>query len=224
MYRYLDFEKAALAEILHLALDDRFFQKPGETLTANIAVAEARKGVEIIRERLDNITTTMSMVKDPAPLIEKYDQLTDELAKARAGVADAEQFLVLAKGQISPHGHLQRVLSVKDAMSSEDFDTRLDARQKVHEAIKGVVEMVVCDPADRFNAEGNGGRSQKSLTMILVGGALSFKFSNHGELLGQAGVIEQLKAGEIGMREGVLSGAGRTAANLDALLARSKIS
>jgi DNA invertase Pin-like site-specific DNA recombinase len=222
MYRYLDFEKAALAEILHLALDDKFFQKPGETLAASIALAEARKAVEVIRERLDSLTTMMSMVKDPAPLIEKYDRLTDELARARAEVISAEELLVLAKGQISPHGHLQRVLSMKDAMSSEDFDTRLDARQKVHEAIKGVVEMVVCDPADRFRPEGNSGEPRKTLTMILVGGALSFKFSNHGELLAQAGVIEQLKAEQAGMREGVLSSAGRTAANLDALLTRSK--
>ncbi|WP_426028019.1 recombinase family protein [Brevundimonas sp. TWP2-3-4b2] len=222
MYRYLDFEKAALAEILHLALDDSFFQKPGETLAANIALAEARKAVEVVRERLDNITTTMSLVKDPAPLIEKYDRLVDELTLAQAGVVDADEALILAKGQIGPNGHLQRVLSVKDAMSSDDFDTCLDARQKVHEAIKGVVEMVVCDPEDHFGAEENANRPQKTLTMILVGGALSFKFSNRGELLGRAGVMSQLKSGVPGMREGVLSVATRAAGNLDALIARSE--
>jgi hypothetical protein len=109
---------------------------------------------------------------------------------------------------------MKRVLSVQNALQSDEPAMKLEARQRVHEAIKAVVQMVVCDSKDTYR-----GKPEKTLTMILVGGAVAIKFSNRGEVLARVGVVDQLNDPQ--MREGVLSGAGQTAPQLDDLARRA---
>ena len=214
LYRLADFEAAALQEMLHLALDDRFFQRADESLAATVALADADKAVADLEEQLTNVTNSMALVKDATPLVALYDGINEALLTAGKQRTAAVDALRVAKGATSGPEHMKRVLSVQNALQSDEPAMKLEARQRVHEAIKAVVQMVVCDSKDTYR-----GKPEKTLTMILVGGAVAIKFSNRGEVLARVGVVDQLNDPQ--MREGVLSGAGQTAPQLDDLARRA---
>ena len=214
LYRLTEFEAAALREMLHLALDDRFFQRADESLAATVALANVDKVVTDLEEQLTNVTNSMALVKDATPLVARYDSINEALLTARKQRTTAVDALRVAKGATSGPEHMKRVLSVQNALQSDEPAMKLEARQRVHEAIKAVVQMVVCDSKDTYR-----GKPEKTLTMILVGGAVAIKFSNRGEVLARVGVLDQLDDPQ--MREGVLSGAGRTARQLDDLTRRA---
>lgn len=214
LYRLADFEAAALQEMLHLALDDRFFQRADESLAATVALADVDKTVSDLEEQLTNVTNSMALVKDATPLVARYDNINEALLTARTQRTAAADALRVAKGATSGPEHMKRVLSVQNALQSDEPAMKLEARQRVHEAIKAVVQMVVCDSKDSYR-----GKPEKTLTMILVGGAVAIKFSNKGEVLARVGVVNQLDDPQ--MREGIMSGAGHTVGQLDELARRA---
>lgn len=221
-FRYSEFESQALEHMLDLALDDRFFQRPAEANLANADVANAKKAIADLTERQNNLMTMIERgPKDPTALLNRYDELGAEILLAQKALQSADNALVLARGATSAGEHLARVVSVYDALQSDDDLTRVTARQKVSEALRGVVEMVVCDRADVFNNQ----PPQKTITLVMLGGAHAFKFNNKGDLLAEAGVLKDIRTG-IGrdaMIEGVLSTAStRTAQSLPALAQRVK--
>jgi DNA invertase Pin-like site-specific DNA recombinase len=206
--KFKPFERAAIPEILHLSLDDRFFRSSGgATSKAAANAAEAAKAVDDLEERLANLTALMSRVKDPEPLITRYDNLTTELAQSKAAAAEAEKALRLARGQVSAEEHRQRVLTVAHAIEADHHEIRLEARQKVSEALKAVVQGVSFDPVDQ------------TATLIMVGGLVSLKFNGDGKLIDRVDMLHD--ADDPAIRSAILSGAGRSARSYDAVFKRA---
>lgn len=230
-FKYRQFEEAALKQILHLALDDRFFQRPDETARFAVAAAEAEKRVSDVKERVDNLARNMAMVKDAGPLFPVYDQLTAELSKAKTAKEKADDALVRARGSVSPSEHLQRVLEVQSALSDPDDETRFAARLRVHEAMLGVVNQVICDTDELWN-----GVRQRIITLILVGGVQAFKFDYDGNLLASVDATRLLETvtyrdgdsavttNAIAARRGITGDEPRQEAMLDGLLRRKEAS
>lgn len=216
LFRYKDFEASAVSEILHLALDDQFFRKGRDVKEASTAAAEAHKRIRDLGEQIDRITDLMAKVSDPEALIQKYDALGRELTAARDEASRSNAALVLARGQVSGAEHLSRVMDVSAAIYSTDHDVRLEARQRVHQAMKSIVSMIVCDPEASPR-----GKIERTFTVIVAGGVVNLIIGGHGEVIARSNVIEQA-ASDPQMRTGLLSGAGKTGANLDAVVARAK--
>ena len=60
--------------------------------------------------------------------------------------AEVVQELQAARGRLPPNVHLQRVLEVREAINDpSDPEAMRDARLKVREAIRNVVDVVWCD-------------------------------------------------------------------------------
>lgn len=229
-FKYREFEASALKEILHLALDDRFFQRPDETARLAVAAAEAEKSVSDAQERVDNLGRNMALVRDAGPLLSIYDQLTAELTRAKEARIAADEALVRARGSVSPAEHLRRVLEVQGALSDPDDEIRFSARLRVHEAMLGVVQQVRCDTDELWE-----GRRQKIITVILVGGVQAFKFDYEGNMVASvdvSGILRQrtyVAHGQIvqtnpeAARMGLTSGQAREGAMLDGLLRRKAV-
>lgn len=220
-FRYSEFEAQALEQMLDLALDDHFFQRPADAATAGAAVANTKKQISDLEERQSNLMLLAERAKDPAALLARYDALAAELDAARTALQGVENALVAARGATSAGEHLSRVASVYDSLQSEDDETRLAARQKVSEAMRGVVEFVICDRAEVFRGQ----EPQKTITLVMMGGAQAFKFNNKGDLLAEVGVLKDIRVG-IGrdaMIEGVMSASTeRTVGALSAVAERAR--
>lgn len=130
LYRLAEFEAGALKEMLHLALDDRFFRRADESLAATVALADVEKTVADLEEQLSNITNSMALVKDATPLVARYDSVNEAILAARAQRTAAADALRVAKGATSGPEHMKRVLSVQNALQSDEPAMRLEARQR----------------------------------------------------------------------------------------------
>lgn len=212
LFRYRDFEEAAVSEMLSLVLDDRFFQKPDRTVQLSIASADAKKDLNDRRERAKRLIDLFSRLQSPE-VEQELVGLTDTIRDIEARVKELDGLLAVAKGEVIPAEHIKRVLEVRSELASEDKEVRLAARMRVHEAIKGVVDQVVCDAFDRF---GNG-EPKKTFTLILAGGVQAMKFSNVGEKLGEFSLVAEA-AGDEELRNALSSGGGDRRARLDAYL------
>jgi len=172
-FNYQNFEKAALAAMLPLALDDRFFRRPDQTHALAVALAEANKALTDKSAELDRIGDLLiGQLKDSPALIQRFADAEGDLRALEAKRADVSRKLDAARGAVSPQEHLQRVLLVQDALLSEDEVTRLAARLKVSEAIRTVVDSIECIVS---------ATSGRGFVMSLGSGAHVFCISNEGE-------------------------------------------
>ena len=82
--------------------------------------------------------------------------------------------LAMAHGAANAEAHLARVHDVREALSHPDESVRFPARLRVSEALRGVVDYV----AACTDAQG-----QKSLLLVMVGGAHTVRLDNAGNKL-----------------------------------------
>lgn len=150
MFRYEPFEQAALDEILHLVLDDRFFSSPDQTAGLASAIAELEKAIADQKGQIENLLDSLGRLGG-SPAIEARlvdaEQTVRELTfKRDAATRDLE----IARGAVSPGEHLERVREVRGALDDPDPKIRQEARLRVHAAIVGLGCTVVCsdDPKD----------------------------------------------------------------------------
>lgn len=179
-YRYDAFERAALAKILHLALDNTYFTRSDLTAPLVVEVAQLTKDLDVLLARQRRYMTW----------IEEDDEATeakDMLREMRPGIADlrlkleqAKLSLDRARGNVTPEEHLRRVVEVKDAIYSEDAETRQSARRKVAEAVRSVVSVA---SFRRQYVEGKRPPERES-QLALAGGALAYRFDNDGNMIG----------------------------------------
>lgn len=180
-YRYDAFERAALDQILHLALDNTYFTRPDLTAPLVVEVAQLTKDLELMVAKQRRYLAFIEEDDEATEAKDALREMRPHLAALRVKLGDAKQALEQARGNVSPEEHLRRVVEVKDAIYSPDAETRQSARRKVAEAVRSVVSVATfrCDyqPGKR--------RPVRHSIVALAGGALSFKFSNDGELLGK---------------------------------------
>lgn len=209
-YRYGTFEDAALETLLSLALTDGAFRDGAEARARENELAEAEKSVRDLQAQIDRavdylLTNTSRAVNG------RLEKLEGDLADAELAVIDARVSLRKAEGAIGPSEALRRIAEVRVAIHSEDEEVRRLARAKVTAALKGIVDMVICDPADTY-----GGQVRRTLTVVCVGGAQNYKFENRGGRIAEAGVLADIDKG-LGHAEGVGADDPRTKRRLDVL-------
>lgn len=185
-YRYDKFEKAALAQILHLALDDSFFIRSDDISPLAGRVADLKKEVERLTQQQTRLLTFVMENDDAEEAKAMLGELRPKLDAAKNALQTTTDELDAAKGQASPEEHLRRVLEVKDVIYSSDPEEREQARRKVRDAIQSVVSVVECKRYDPDpNAKPYRATPIKEITMALAGGYLAYRFDGEGQLLGK---------------------------------------
>tara|TARA_A100001391_G_scaffold96706_1_gene64091 strand:+ start:3525 stop:5222 length:1698 start_codon:yes stop_codon:yes gene_type:complete len=179
LYRYDNFERAALDQILHLALDHSHFVRSDETGPLLAHVAQLSKDVELLETERSNLMAFIRKHGEDDDTERDIVLLRPKLAAARADLEKARDALERAKGHATPEEHLARVLEVKDAIASEDDEVRQEARRIVRDAVRSVVQVVTCR---REYMEGRK-TPNRQIQMTLAGGLLAFLFDNDGTLL-----------------------------------------
>ena len=219
-FRYEPFENSALDTILDLALDDRWFTQAEDTHACAVALAEAKKSLAEAEARLKRAVDMMLDGEVGDVFAARIPELRKAVLDGKETASTAQTALDKARGAVSPGEHQRRVMSVRNAINAEDMEVRIAARLKVSDALRGVVETVLCNAADGYGEQ----PPQKTYTLVMLGGALAFKFDENGNLLAEAGVMNDLRfgIGRDAMIEGVLSTASeRTAPSLPALVRRT---
>lgn len=180
-YRYDAFERAALDQMLHLALDNSYFTQPDQTAPLVVQIAQLSKDLEVMVGRQRRYMTWIEEDDEAQEAKDALREMRPALAALRVSLDNAKTALERARGQVSPDEHLRRVLEVKDAIYSEDSEIRQAARRRVAEAIRSVVSVIT------FRRDYEDGRKTpvRQSMMSVADGALAFQFSNDGQLLGK---------------------------------------
>jgi DNA invertase Pin-like site-specific DNA recombinase len=189
--RFKAFENAALDKMLHLALDDRFFSKPSETLAIANKVAELAKLIDDQQTKSNRLLNLILATDEPnAAMVAKQDELERLISDTKGRLARATAELEKAKGAVDQQTHMRRVLEMRQAIDHSDEAIRQPARMKVAQAIQSVVTFIECNTRDDWR-----GQSEKTYTMALAGGAQAFKFDDKGNILAEIDLHEQLTTG-----------------------------
>lgn len=174
-FPYNRFEAAALNALLPLALDDQHFTRPDDSYSLAVELAETNKAIglkKIDEDRLVEVLLRNDALEAITRRLEESQSERRDLEQKRARLEDA---LAAARGAVSPQEHLRRVVEVRGALDDEDRETRLSARRKVSEAIKGMGVEVTCG-FDRPSGD------QRFMLRLPVAGMVYF-FGPDGALL-----------------------------------------
>lgn len=147
-FNYNKFEPAALDAILHLALNDRFFQQGASSVLLSIKVAELEKALVLKRAQAKRLVRLIASADDMQEAEDELQVVQRDIREGEAALSIARDDLTRAKGEVSPAEHIRRVMDVRDAIADEDDETRIAARMKVHTALKAVVHGIICNARD----------------------------------------------------------------------------
>lgn len=200
--RYERLEQAVLNNLLHLALDDTHFQVADRVNEFAIQIADQERRIAEKRERLDRLVDSFSRTGSDA-IERSMLALEGEVRDDARTLASLEEQRVAALGSVSPERHRQRIAEVRTLLTDEDRETRLEARRKVHQALKQVIR-VTCTP-------------EQISTVVVANGLAAFRVSMSGELLDQFNLSNRLDLHR-GLTSGALAG---NAAAVEAVKTRS---
>ncbi|MEC7931907.1 MAG: zinc ribbon domain-containing protein, partial [Pseudomonadota bacterium] len=120
-FNYRIFERAALDAMLHLALDERFFQREDLSGPLAIRLAELNRAIENKKAEAKRLVRKMARFDD-----EDQDEFDEELRAIKreqreleAERVRVERDLEAARGRLAPNVHLQRVWEVRDALADD---------------------------------------------------------------------------------------------------------
>ncbi|NQE64544.1 recombinase family protein [Caulobacter sp. RHG1] len=188
MFAYAPFEKSALKEVLHLALDDRYFTKGSETIGLVIELAQIEKDLkDAVEQQASAINLSIKNPHIPGYQV-RVDELEREIGKLKAAVEDAQKRLNRARGAVDPAEHQRRVFEVRDLLDVDDEETRTQARMKVAEALRAMPVKVTCHVA--------GG--ERLYRMVVARGAAVFWIGNRGEVTKSLDIVRMVGANEFG--------------------------
>jgi len=175
-FNYNNFERAALAAMLPLALDDKFFQRPEAT---NQIVSRLAAIDKMMRDKNEEAEAAgESFLRTKSKTMETRMLAAEaEVARLEIEREEAEAALFKARGSVSPQEHMKRVVEVQGALNDPDEKTRLIARTKVSEAITGMNVQVRCvvDDGERY------------FWLVMAGGLFTARFDNLGNTVYSSG-------------------------------------
>lgn len=170
MYPYEVFETAMLDQMLHLALDDRFFSRPANVRPFAEEVAHLEKLLGELRAKTKRLTKLIVSTDDPDPAwLEEQGELRGVISSTESRLEAARKALAGANGTVPPEAHLHRVLEVREAMRSPDRTTALAAARSVRDAMAGVVDLIISDL---------GPNGEKSMLVFMAGCLITYRVSN----------------------------------------------
>lgn len=150
-WRYADIERPLLDMLLDRALNDQFFAQTTDAV-APLAKRVTALRVEVAQkgEHLEWLFTQETKFGDLPMLASARDKVADQYRAARDHLVEAEQELERLRGRVSPEEHRERVRSMRSALSSEDEETRYEARKIARDALGDLIERIEFD-ADADN-------------------------------------------------------------------------
>lgn len=188
MFAYAPFEEAALREVLHLALNDRYFTKASETIGIVVELAQIEKD---LKDAVDQQASAINLsIKHPhiPGYQSRADELEREIGKLKAAAEDAQKRLNRARGAVDTTEHQRRVFEVRDLLDVDDEATRTQARMKVAEALKAMPVKVTCHVA--------GG--ERLYRLVVARGAAVFWIDNRGEVTKTLDIVRMAGTNEFG--------------------------
>ncbi|GGE38970.1 hypothetical protein GCM10011367_11740 [Marinicauda pacifica] len=174
MFRYEPFEKAALDEILHLALEDNYFSAPDKTASLANELADIEKTIADKKEVIDRLVDSLARIGASDAIEERLIQAERSLRNLHATRIKSAEALDAAKGAVSPAEHLDRVRDVRVSLDDADTAVRTAARLRVHNAILGLGCKVVCGVDDE---------DRREIGLVLPANMLVCAFSNDGTVM-----------------------------------------
>lgn len=187
--RYRKLRDAVLDAVLHRALDDSFFSQPEDVGKIESAIATKRRERDAMRQRAERFLDAMGDEDDP-DLKVRWQEARNAARAIDAVIGQLEEQLIDARGAVSPAEHLSRVSNVRIAIDDEDPATRAAARSRVMEALAQVITSVSL-------------QGDRTVRVILLGGAHAIEFDDQGNVLREAGVLKQIAEGDEQMLRGV---------------------
>lgn len=183
--RYEHLERAVLDNLLHLVLDDTHFEIADRVNELHVKIVEKENRLGEKNERLVRLVDSFSRTGSPA-----VEQMLLELE--REVVTDSKALEELraehyrASGAVPPEEHRKRIENVRTLLHDSDRDVRLEARRRVHQALRAILT-VQCSP-------------EQISTVILANGLAAFRVNMAGEVLDQFNLSNRrdLHAGLIG--------------------------
>lgn len=175
MFRYEPFEKAALDDILHLALDDSYFSVPDQTATLALALADFDKSIADKKEQVDRLVDTLERVHASAAIEERLIEAERSLRKLAAQRHKTATALEAAKGAVTAAEHIDRVRDVRASLDDPDPALRKAARLRVHNAIVGLGCKVICSV--------DGDDEGREIALVFPSSLLVWVYGNDGKLL-----------------------------------------
>jgi DNA invertase Pin-like site-specific DNA recombinase len=172
-YKYRPFEAAALDEILHLALDERFFRHAKKSNALGLDIAATEKAICDRQDEVQRLTDTLTRIASPT-VEAKIAKLEAAIAELKGTLGKLNDELTLAQGAASAEAHLERVFAVREALSHPQDDVRLPARLRVSAALRDIIDGIAC-AHHRVDGE-------KVFTMTALGGAHAVVLDNEGGL------------------------------------------
>jgi DNA invertase Pin-like site-specific DNA recombinase/transcription elongation GreA/GreB family factor len=175
-YRYEHFEKAALDQVLNLALKDQYFKRSDQTAALANQLAQAKKKLEHKKAAQARLLGLIMEDDDADEAKAMLKVVRGEVRESEDRVKECEDALAKARGSVSPEEHAKRVVAMAHAINSEDEKTRSEARVIVREALGAVIDRVVCKPTDDLGNEG------RRFTLWAADNHLMIEFDNEGNI------------------------------------------
>ncbi len=146
-FQYNALEAAVIDQTLHLALDDRHFAAPAEAAALDAERARQVNLVEELKNRQRRLVDLFS--RNEMPEVERQLRQVTADAAAAEGVLDRiNSDLLAARGKVSPRENVERIRKMLSALISNDEEERATARGTVQQALRGVIDEIVCDPVE----------------------------------------------------------------------------
>lgn len=168
--RYEHLEKAVLDNLLHLALDDTHFEVADRVADLHVEIADRANRLNEKSERLARLVDGFSRTGSPA-IEHKLLELEREIAADTRKLESLRSEYSRASGAVSPVEHRKRIERVRGLLSNPDHDIRLEARRKVHQALRAILT-IQCSP-------------EQISTVVLANGLAAFRVNMAGQVLDQ---------------------------------------
>lgn len=205
MFRFREAEAGVLDQLLHLALDDRFFARPDTTKVLAVAVADLEKRLELERSQSDRLLTLILSTDIPDELmLDRRAKLTTAISETGTALERARAELATARGSIDPAAHMARVFEVRTSVEDPNPAIALRARRMIATALKGVITEIGFDATD------------KTITVIVAGGLAAMRFDNRGQMIARFDL-----SGDPAMEAGTVGRSPVWTANVEAMKRRA---
>jgi len=180
-FNYEVLEKAILDQMLHIALDDRFFQSDNQRLS------DLADQVALRQKEFNDANALRKGYQDLAALRPGDERLradwiaaSDEVDHIDARLKEAQDALATARGATSPEEHRARVIAVSNALGSDDPEVMTNARRRVQASLREVLTQMRCKAVPVAGQK----KPQKLTQVALREGLVGIVINNSGEVTG----------------------------------------
>lgn len=178
-FKYYKLEPAVLDQMLHFALDDRFFIQTDNAALLVRDLAETEKALQLREQQQKRLLSFVAQQDDADEAKQMLAEMRPHVDATRKRVEQLRGQLERARGSVTQEEHLARVKAVRDAIYDEDADAKEQARRLVRDAIRSVVSRAVFDYVD------------KTVTVIFGDGRFVLRFDGDGKLIGEINLFNQ---------------------------------